>query len=245
MFGLTKKSPQTLGDVQKQYTPREMWVKLFDPSSPSELRRDMLLKLRKGVEEECSLYGDVRKYNKFHPVKEELEAMPRDLTLVIIMTGGYSGKDLYGYLKAKKIAERFVLAGFSSGGYTVDKRFSNGKSMNGTIYAPKDDLEIMLQNQKSPILLYDDVIDTGLTVSLIGKALKKKLGHSGELLEMQKIHPPSKWTGMVAEHEFDTAEMRNIIKKWKGKEARIMTEEQREFAALKRDDAKECVEVTA
>ena len=215
---------ETPSKRKEMYTHKDLWIKLFDRSTPEEFKRSILGALRGGVEE---VVADYRNRPNAQHTEKFFKRMQKGVTVAIVMTRGYSYRDLYAFLKNEHVAERYVLVGFSSGMWCTNKKFADGTSMVGSIYMPREDIESIKQRPDAPILFTDDAIISGLTVSLIGKAFKEQLGHTGKLYQADHHMPsPRKWNGVV--HDLRRPEMMRAAR-----EAQILGEQQ-ELSAIKR-----------
>jgi hypothetical protein len=184
----------------------DYWVKIFDPASPISLKNKLKKTLRENVEVNAEEYAKGTQNDWLSIYKElkrvsspfiKFSSLPSGMTIAMVMCQGYEDNLVYASFKKDFIAERFVLIGYSTGRYDTSKIFKDGTSMVGRIFITEEDLEIIRQNSSAPMMLVDRRICTGLTISTIGKSLKRQLGYSGKLYEIEDHDYPRKWDGAV------------------------------------------------
>jgi hypothetical protein len=221
-----------------EYDIHECWVKVFDPASPTSLKNTLKEGLRENVEinaDECirgiqeDYLSDYKKSKHVRPPFIKFSSLPSGMTVAMVMCQGYRYHSIYASLKKDLIAERFVLIGYSTGRYDTSKVFSDGTSMARRVFITEEDLEIIRQNSKEPMLLVDRIVCSGLTLATIGNSLRGQLGYSGKLYQIEHDGYPMKWDGAV-----DTS---NRIKSMFPTEAPILTECSKLLSEVKRTNS--------
>ncbi len=168
---------------------RRAWVKLFDRHTSNAERSAIKIAMRRYLEKEIKEATSDMQSKFVAPIPNDLLLpVPKGAIVAVIMTRAFNDiQHFYASLNpgAEGIVTDMVFIGYSSGKYNSDKNFSDGENMAGKIYIPREDLAFLLENTATPILLVDDVICTGVTVSAIGKSLKSQLEHTGKLYQIR------------------------------------------------------------
>ena len=216
----------------EKYGIEKGWVAEFDVASPQRLKQQLDIALRGGVEELASKYAIG--INADPDLSKSVLAegnLPNNLTVGIVMTRGYSYAAVYGALWVERIAERFVLVGYSSGLHSKSKKFSDGSDMTEKVFITEHDLDILLRNLSAPMLFVEDSIQTGHTIATIGNTLKNILGYSGELYVMEDYECPKKWDVIVGASNKKTSALLDVVP---------IATETRVFTSLKREEVLKC-----
>lgn len=166
--------------IEKPY-PKDAWVGIFDKSIPRSQKIELLDALRsdfKKSSEESECTRDlIRLFEKSTP--------PNGIIVATIMVSAYPfSPKFYGYLNKAGISNHHIFLSYSSGSHSKDKIFSDGSEMKGKLYLPEADLKMLMQEGSRPVLLVDNVIETGVTVGTIASTLVYQLGHSGVIYQL-------------------------------------------------------------
>ena len=184
----------------KKREERSIWINIFDPASPLELKTKLETRLRKHVED--VVLQDHKKGECQNPIfegskRDDAEILPSGTTTAFVMTAGYQYIGVYSDLNKISKSKEFVFIGFSSGLHTGDKKFRDDTSMSGKVFITERDLQTIQKNVGAPILLLDDTILTGATFAVIGNALKRQLGHTGEIYQAFGRQCLERWNGVI------------------------------------------------
>ncbi len=159
---------------------RDAWVGLFDGAVSVHSKEEIKEALRANFNNEV----EVDRKHGLHPFPFQLQRLPADIIVATIMVSGYHlGHLTYSYLSTSGKSDKHVFIGYSSGRHSQDKVFSDGSKMLGSVYIPANSLELLSANPGMPILLVDNVMESGITISEISKALIAHLGHSGTIYQ--------------------------------------------------------------
>ena len=173
------------------------WVLAFDPGSSTQLKAALIKELRHEIEVHDQHMDDKRR-----DACSWLDnsGLPTGMTVAFVMTGGFiqQDRDIYSYMSttAPKLAERFVLLGYSTGNHS-QRSFSDGTEMWGKIFIPKQDVELLRDNRSSPLLLLDWCKNSGATYVGLGEAMKKQLKYEGPIFQVCEISNGASGKGSI------------------------------------------------
>jgi len=184
----------------KKREERSMWINIFDPASSPELKSQLEARLRKHVED--VVLQDRKKGECQNPIfegarRDDAKILPSGTTTAFVMTAGYQYIGVYSDLNKISKSKEFVFIGFSSGLHTQDKKFKDGTSMCGKVFITEEDLQTIQKDVSAPMLLLDETILTGATFAVIGNALKRQLGHTGEIYQAFGRQCLERWNGVI------------------------------------------------
>lgn len=182
----------------EEYTEKKLWVAIFDPATPIELKGKMKEALREGAREDMKTWLKEVEFDGASKRTQDLlraAKLPKGMTVAAVMTSGFCCTDFYASLHEDSKADRFVLIGYSSGMHDPSKHFSDGTPMTGKVYITQEDLRVIKNSLDAPLLIADTCVETGLTMAVLGNTLKKSLGYSGKMYQAEVYGVPNKWTG--------------------------------------------------
>ena len=121
-----------------------------------------------------------------------------DTQIIGVMNRGFYYAGYFNpILKGMGLAQKQpILAGFSSGMYNKgeQKILSDGTNMLGKVFILKEDLVAVLESPE--VVLVDDYIDTGTTMSAMGNALLQQ-GYKGKMYTLDENSCIHLWSGYV------------------------------------------------
>lgn len=168
---------------------RERWIQTVDPATPSSRRVELERAFRKDVKqaEEEAILTD------FDRIRRSIERIPDRPLVAVVMSSGYDdGLAVFAELRRVGKAPDIVRLGYSAHSYSGWKYFSDGSVMSSHhLYITSGDMDKIIAARESPLLLVDDVEDTGLTLARTGAAIRARLEHIGELWAWVGLLGPS------------------------------------------------------
>lgn len=164
----------------KQSSVRNLWVDIFDPVTSQGEKVEFINALRNGIEKVPAAGAEADGVFS----EQVFSRLPDETAMAaVVMSRGYrTALHAFRYLPEVCPPEHVLFLGYSvpnSGRKYPKKAFSNGKAMEGQVYALKETVGIIENNPDLSIIFIDDLIKTGATVdTLIVSA--RLLGHRGK-----------------------------------------------------------------
>ncbi len=184
---------------------RSAWIGLFDSSASIEARtaiRDAFES--RFCEDRDHFLNSYRSYaNGANPVLryntgDGLSSMQPGTIVAAIMASGFAKAcDASAELEYLSIPHEHVLVGYSSA-HRAAKTSSRGiLTGDRMVHIPLRDLNVLRQNSDAPVLIVDNVMDSGLTAVTVGRALLHVLKHEGPLFFLSSNTPLDTWSRRV------------------------------------------------
>ena len=187
---------------------REMWRDIFDPSTPTARREQIVCEIREFLDFGLQIkpgsaasqlhylgYVDLESHDRIFGT----EKIPESTVVVGIMARGLNTAGYYySQLSELSLSQGHLgLIGFSSGMYPHgdSKTFSDGTSMYGKVYVLHEDLEAIM-NGNSVTFVDHCPPQTRTTLVAIGRALIQ-LGYDKPIFELDNNGYVREWANYV------------------------------------------------